>query len=89
MFNIGGQELLLILLILLIVFGAKKLPELARGMGLAIKEFQKSKDDPSDEKHATAADDVAAAPTIPRVDTAAGDGTVRPQPTRSSEPGSL
>ena len=34
--NIGGQELILILLLVLVLFGAKKLPELARGMGQAV-----------------------------------------------------
>ena len=33
------------------LFGAKKLPELARGMGQAVKEFQKAKDEFSDELH--------------------------------------
>jgi len=33
MFGLGGQELILILLIILLLFGAKKLPELAKGLG--------------------------------------------------------
>lgn len=46
MFGIGTQELLLILLIILIFFGPKKLPELARGLGQAIKEVRQGlKDD--------------------------------------------
>ena len=36
--------ILLILLIILVLYGAKKLPELARGMGQAVREFQKAKD---------------------------------------------
>ncbi len=39
--NFGFQELILILLIILIVFGAKRLPELARSMGKALTEFKK------------------------------------------------
>lgn len=39
---IGVQELILILAILLIVFGPKKLPELARDLGRAIQEFKKA-----------------------------------------------
>ncbi|HEY9502186.1 MAG TPA: twin-arginine translocase TatA/TatE family subunit [Pyrinomonadaceae bacterium] len=35
---------LVILLIILVLYGAKKLPELARGMGQAVREFQKAKD---------------------------------------------
>ncbi len=40
--NIGGQELFLILLIVLLFFGARKLPELARGLGQGIREFRKA-----------------------------------------------
>ena len=38
--GLGGWEILLILLVLLIFFGAKKIPELAKGLGKAIKEFK-------------------------------------------------
>ena len=38
--NMGGYEILLILLVILIFFGAKKIPELARGMGRGIREFK-------------------------------------------------
>src|SRR3954469_2196737 len=47
--NLAGPDLIVILLIVLVLFGAKKLPELARGMGQAVKEFQKAKDEFSDE----------------------------------------
>ena len=47
--NLGGPDLLVILLIILVLFGAKKLPELAKGLGQAIKEFQKAKDEFGDE----------------------------------------
>ena len=40
--TIGGYEWLIILFIILILFGAKKLPELARGMGEAVKEFRRA-----------------------------------------------
>ena len=39
--NIGFPELLVILLTVLLLFGAKRLPEIARGMGRAIHEFKK------------------------------------------------
>ncbi|MDR1346300.1 MAG: twin-arginine translocase TatA/TatE family subunit [Bacteroidales bacterium] len=45
MFGIGGQELLLILCIVLILFGAEKVPKLARGLGEAIREFRKAAKD--------------------------------------------
>lgn len=47
--NLGGPDLLVILLIVLVLFGAKRLPELARGMGQAMREFHKAKDDIVDE----------------------------------------
>lgn len=47
--NMFGPQGLMIFSILLLLFGAKKLPELARGMGLAIKEFSKAKNDIQDE----------------------------------------
>ena len=40
--NIGAKELLLILLIVLILFGGRKLPELARSLGKGLREFKKA-----------------------------------------------
>lgn len=57
--NLGGPDLIIILLIILVLFGAKKLPELARGMGSAIKEFQKAKDEFTDELHSAGKTDAA------------------------------
>ena len=43
--NLMGPDMMVILLIVLLLFGAKKLPELARGMGRAVKEFGAARDD--------------------------------------------
>ncbi len=48
---IGGWELVLILAVVLIMFGAKKLPELAKGLGQGIKEFKKATTDVQQEIH--------------------------------------
>src|SRR5271157_5378940 len=45
----GGWEIVLILVIFLILFGAKKLPELAKGLGQGIKEFKKATREVTDE----------------------------------------
>ena len=45
----GGWEIVLILAVVLILFGAKKLPELAKGLGQGIKEFKKATSDVTDE----------------------------------------
>jgi sec-independent protein translocase protein TatA len=74
--NLGGPDLIILLLIILVLFGAKKLPELARGMGSAIKEFQKAKDEFTDELHsagkaadpAKTADVRPPASTVPRIE---------------------
>lgn len=45
LFNLAGPDVVIILLVVLLLFGAKRLPELARGMGQAMNEFNKAKDD--------------------------------------------
>ena len=40
--GLGGWEVILILAVVLVLFGAKKLPELAKGLGQGIKEFKKA-----------------------------------------------
>ncbi|NTV01724.1 MAG: twin-arginine translocase TatA/TatE family subunit [Chlorobiaceae bacterium] len=49
MFGLGGQEILLILLIVLLLFGPKKIPELARGLGKGIQEFKKAQNNLTEE----------------------------------------
>src|ERR1700704_4054937 len=85
--NLAGPDLIVILLIILVLFGAKKLPELARGMGSAIKEFQKAKDEFSNELHsagktepAKPADVPAPDSTVPRIENQpATSAEVRPE----------
>jgi sec-independent protein translocase protein TatA len=49
MFGIGTTELIIIMFIILLVFGAKKLPELAQGLGKGIREFKKASNEIQDE----------------------------------------
>jgi TatA/E family protein of Tat protein translocase len=44
-FNIGPTELIVVLVIILILFGGKKLPDLARSLGRSLGEFKKGKDE--------------------------------------------
>src|SRR5881409_2887955 len=93
--NLAGPDLIVILLIVLVLFGAKKLPELARGMGQAVKEFQKAKDEFSDELHKagksdteTAKSDVKPAQsTVPRSENQPSVSAVRPDPNQTATPG--
>ena len=95
--NLGGPDLIVILLIILVLFGAKKLPELAKGMGSAIKEFQKAKDQFNDELHTAGKTDAAKpdvrtpADTVPRIEntpTASAANEVRPEPEQTRVPNS-
>ncbi len=47
--GLGGWEILLIVLVMLIFFGAKKIPEFARGLGKGIREFKDATKDIKDE----------------------------------------
>jgi sec-independent protein translocase protein TatA len=63
MFGIGMPELIIILIIILIIFGAGKLPEIGSGIGKGIRNFKKATHDkpeelvPPEEKSSNAEDD--------------------------------
>src|ERR1700694_4882302 len=93
--NLAGPDLIVILLIVLVLFGAKKLPELARGMGQAVKEFQKAKDEFSDELHKAGKTDAPPAQpnvqqaqsTVPRIENPPTASDMRPDPNQTIAPG--
>jgi sec-independent protein translocase protein TatA len=62
---LGGWEIVLILAVVLILFGAKKLPELARGLGTGIKEFKKATREVTEELQNAADDTPAPAKRLP------------------------
>ena len=48
MFGIGMQELLIILVLVLVIFGAKRLPEIGGGLGRAIRNFRQAASEPDE-----------------------------------------
>ena len=56
--NIGAQEIILIVLAILLLFGGKKIPELMRGLGKGVKEYKNAVNNVEDEiKSATSSDE--------------------------------
>ncbi len=64
--NLGGGEIILILALVLILFGAKKLPELAKGLGQGIKEFKRATTDVTNEIHNSINDNSYTPPPPPK-----------------------
>jgi sec-independent protein translocase protein TatA len=93
--NLAGPDLIVILLIILVLFGAKKLPELARGMGQAVREFQKAKDEFNDELHKAGKSDTEIAKpdvkpaqsTVARTDNQTTPAITLAQPSAAVTPG--
>ena len=54
--SLGPWEIVLVVLVIIILFGGKKIPELARGLGKALKEFRKTTKDLKDEVNSAAED---------------------------------
>jgi len=79
--NFGGMDGIILLIIVLLLFGAKRLPELARGLGSAINEFNKAKDD----VHRQITQAAEPPPAVPVTPVAPATPTTLPQPT-SVEP---
>jgi len=79
--NLGAPEILIILLILVLLFGAKKLPELARGSGRALRIFKSETkgimDDDDDEQQ-----------TSQQPQQITSTNVVQPQPTEPGQPAS-
>ncbi len=80
MANIGPTQLIIILLIVVLLFGAKKIPEIAKGLGKGIKDFKGAlKEDETDDKgNATASPDAAKTAEKPPVKPSVDSDDSRP-----------
>ena len=87
MFGLRGQELLIILLIVLLVFGARKLPDLARSLGASAKDFRKGIEDGSEEASDEVSDEVSDKAPDEALDIEAAD-TQTPEAPPPDKPGS-
>lgn len=81
-FGLGGTELMVVLAIVLILFGAKKIPEFAKGLGSGIKEFRKASREVQEELERAGRDVDAPPPSRPtptpaanQVPTGSGEGS--------------
>lgn len=78
-FGLGGTELMVCLAIVLILFGAKKIPEFAKGLGSGIKEFRKASREVQEELERAGRDDpsptVSPTPAPHQVPTGSGEGS--------------
>ncbi|MEE8290853.1 MAG: twin-arginine translocase TatA/TatE family subunit [Candidatus Tectomicrobia bacterium] len=52
MFGLGIQELIIIFVIIMVLFGAKKLPEMGKGLGKGIREFKRATEAAAEEEEA-------------------------------------
>jgi len=62
MFGLGPWELLIIFVVVLLLFGAKRLPEIAKGLGKGIREFKSAIKDTTDEIKVSMDDDTNSKP---------------------------
>ena len=82
---LNGWEILAIMVVILILFGAKRLPELAKGLGQGIKEFKKSSREITDEIQ-QAIDTDSPPPAPKRVENSASTGTAADSTAPKAEP---
>ena len=67
--GMGGWEMVIVVIAILLLFGAKKIPELAKGLGTGIKEFKKATRDVTEEMHSAMEDTPPPPKPLPAVST--------------------
>jgi sec-independent protein translocase protein TatA len=72
---LGIWEMLIILVVVLLVFGPRRLPEMAKGMGQAVREFRKGIRDMKDEIEKEVSDDDSKKPVSPSTTSQSSDTT--------------
>jgi sec-independent protein translocase protein TatA len=82
--GLGGWEMVIVVIAILLLFGAKKIPELAKGLGTGIKEFKKATREVTDEIQNAPADTTAkttppASPAPSRADLPVSQSTPPPK----------
>jgi sec-independent protein translocase protein TatA len=87
-FDLGMGQIIIILVVILLFFGAKKLPDLAKGLGQGIKEFKKATRDIQDEvtKAANAPDEPVSRPAPPDKPRPAPTETASAEPEKPQAP---
>jgi sec-independent protein translocase protein TatA len=85
MFGLGGWEVVLLLAVVLLLFGAKRLPDLAKGLGTGIKEFKKATREVTDEIQ-NAANDTPPPPPAPKLPPANTTAQTQSEPAAPQSP---
>ena len=67
--GLSGTELIIVLVAILVLFGAKRIPEFAKGLGKGINEFKKASREVTDEINNPASEPAAPAPKAPPMNT--------------------
>lgn len=84
MFNVGSQELIIVLFVVLMLFGSKRIPEVARSFGKGVKDFRKAMAGLEDELKVDLDLDDKARPPAPKL--GAPEGTTPVAGKRKNEP---
>ena len=85
LFDMGGTQIIVILALILIFFGARRIPELAKGLGQGIKEFKKATREVTDEIHTAANDNSYSAPRAPDQSRQISEGAPAEKPATVSQ----